>query len=62
MFKSVSLLQEENADSPMYFRLSGKTTFVVAGEEAGSKLIKAKQLGVTVIDEDTLLKMLKGEA
>lgn len=38
--------------------VSKKTDFVLAGEEAGSKLTKAKELGVTVIDEPTLLEML----
>ena len=39
--------------------VSKKTDFVVAGEAAGSKLTKANELGVTVIDEATLLDMLK---
>ncbi|HEX8925710.1 MAG TPA: NAD-dependent DNA ligase LigA, partial [Terriglobales bacterium] len=40
--------------------VSKKTSFVVAGEEAGSKLDKARELGVSVIDEDALEQMLKG--
>ena len=39
--------------------VSKKTSYVVAGEEAGSKLTKANDLGVPVIDESTLLEMLK---
>ena len=39
--------------------VSKKTSFVVAGEEAGSKLTKANALGVKVIDEAALLEMLK---
>ncbi len=38
--------------------VSGKTSFVVAGEAAGSKLTKARTLGVPVIDEETLLRMI----
>ena len=38
--------------------VSKKTTYVVAGEEAGSKLTKANELGVTVIDEATLIEMI----
>ncbi len=37
--------------------VSSKTTYVVAGEKAGSKLVKAQSLGVKIIDEDTLLAM-----
>jgi DNA ligase (NAD+) len=38
--------------------VSKKTDFVVAGEEAGSKLDKASELGVTVLDEEAFKKML----
>ena len=38
--------------------VSKKTSYVLAGEEAGSKLTKAKDLGVSIIDEAGLLSML----
>jgi DNA ligase (NAD+) len=39
--------------------VSKGTSYVVAGEKAGSKLEKAQKLGVEVIDEDAFLKMIK---
>lgn len=41
--------------------VSKKTTAVIAGEKAGSKLIKAENLGVSVYSEDDLVELLKGK-
>ena len=38
--------------------VSKKTDFVVAGAEAGSKLTRAEELGVAIVDEDQLRAML----
>ncbi|MBW8864207.1 MAG: hypothetical protein JF609_04640, partial [Verrucomicrobia bacterium] len=37
--------------------VSKKTDYVLAGEDAGSKLTKAQELGVKILDEAEFLKM-----
>lgn len=39
--------------------VSAKTTYLLAGEEAGSKLEKAQKLGVTVVNEETFQKLIE---
>ncbi len=49
----------KNAGGKVVGSVSKKTDFVVAGEAAGSKLTKAQALGVRVISEDDLVKMIE---
>ena len=48
----------ENAGGKVSGSVSKKTSFVLAGAEAGSKLDKAKELNVKVIGEDEFGEML----
>jgi DNA ligase (NAD+) len=49
----------ETAGGKVTGSVSKKTSYLVAGEEAGSKLDKARELGVPVLDEAALFAMLK---
>jgi len=49
----------ESAGGKVSGSVSKKTSYVVAGEEAGSKLDKAQSLGVAVLDEDGLRRLLQ---
>jgi len=48
----------EAAGGKVQSSVSKKTSMVLAGEEAGSKLVKAQELGVMIISEQELMQML----
>ncbi len=51
----------EAAGSKVSGSVSRKTDYVVAGAEAGSKLDRARELGIAVIDEDQLRRLLRSD-
>ena len=51
----------EEAGGKVTGSISKKTSYVVAGEEAGSKLDKAQALEIAIIDEEDLLALLRGD-
>ncbi len=50
----------ENAGGKVTGSVSKKTSYVVAGADAGSKLDRARELGVAVIDEDEMERLVSG--
>jgi len=49
----------EKAGAKVAGSVSAKTNYVVAGADAGSKLAKAEELGIAVIDETEMLALLR---
>ncbi len=59
MSRDIAKDQLEYLGAKVSGSVSKKTHYVVAGEESGSKLIRAQELGVTVLDEQQFLDLLK---
>ena len=58
--RSQAAARIEAAGGKVSGSVSKKTSYVVAGDEAGSKLSKAEGLGEPVLDESGLLSLLEG--
>jgi len=48
----------QNAGGKVSGSVSGKTSYLLAGEKAGSKLAKAQKLNVEILDEDGLHRLM----
>jgi DNA ligase (NAD+) len=48
----------ENMGAVVHSATTGKTTYVVAGSEPGSKLDKARSLGISILTEEEFLKLI----
>ena len=51
----------EKAGGKVAGSVSKKTDYVIAGSDAGSKLTKAEELGIAVIDEAAMLELLSSQ-
>ena len=58
--REVATERIEAAGGKVTGSVSGKTDYLLAGEEPGTKLLKAQELGTEVIDEGRLLELLEG--
>ena len=57
--RATAQTMSQDAGAKVSGSVSKKTDYVVAGAEAGSKLAKAQELGVKVIDETEFMRLLQ---